>query len=131
MGQKYSQLSLEERSSITRWHATGDSIQKIAAALDRPASTVSRELKPNSSRKVGYKPSYAHEQARARRWRGSKLARQQTCEKTFSTALQRDGRPIAWPPPAFFWRRRYALHLRPPMNHTLPDLRILYMTTRP
>lgn len=76
MGQNYSQLSLEERCSIAQWYATGQSIQKIAAALDREPSTVSREMKRNAGLKVGYKPTYAHEQAKARRWRGSRLARQ-------------------------------------------------------
>jgi len=76
MGNHYKQLSLEERCSIAQWHATGQSNKEIAAALDRSSSTISRELKRNSGRKVGYKPAYAHEQARARRWRGSRLARQ-------------------------------------------------------
>jgi IS30 family transposase len=81
MGQKYSQLSLEERCSIAQWNSTGQSIQKIAAALDRSASTISREVRRNHGKKVGYKPSYAHEQAKARRWRGSRLARQPDLQK--------------------------------------------------
>lgn len=81
MGQKYSQLSLEERCSIAQCHGAGQSIQKIAAALDRPASTISREVKRNSGIKVGYKPSYAHEQAKSRRWHGSRLARQPDLQK--------------------------------------------------
>ena len=81
MGHKYSQLSLEERCSIAQWFASGQSIQKIAAALDRSASTVSREVKRNRGKKVGYKPSYAHEQSKARRWRGSRLARQPDLQK--------------------------------------------------
>ncbi len=81
MGQKYSQLSLEERCSIAQWHCAGQSIRKIAAALDRQPSTISREVKRNRGRKVGYKPSYAHEQAKARRWRGSRLARQPDLQK--------------------------------------------------
>ena len=81
MGQKYSQLSLEERCSIAQWNSIGQSIQKIAAALDRSASTISREVKRNHGKKVGYKPSYAHEQAKARRWRGSRLARQPDLQK--------------------------------------------------
>ena len=76
MGQKYSQLSLEERCSIAQWHGAGQSIRKIAAALDRQPSTVWREVKRNRGKKVGYKPSCADQQAKARRWRGSRLARQ-------------------------------------------------------
>jgi len=41
--------------------------------LDRAPSSVARELKRNSGAQVGYKPAYAQEQARARRWSGSKL----------------------------------------------------------
>lgn len=51
------------------------SSRPIAAALDRSTSSVSRELKRNSGSQVGYQPSYADEQARARRWRGSRLER--------------------------------------------------------
>lgn len=81
MGQKYSQLSLEERCSIAQWLSAGLSKRKIAAALDREASTIWREVNRNSGKKVGYKPSYAHEQAEARRWRGSRLARQPQLQK--------------------------------------------------
>ena len=81
MGHYYSQLSLEERCSIAHRHADGQSNRKIAAALDRPASTVSRELRRNSGVKVGYKPAYADEQAKARRWRGSRLERQPDLQK--------------------------------------------------
>jgi len=75
MGKKYKHLSLEERCQIARLHEDGQSLRQIAAALDRPPSTISRELKRNGGRRVGYKPSYAHEQARARRWTGSRLER--------------------------------------------------------
>ena len=74
MGERYAQLSLEERCSIARLRDAGQSIRQIAAALDRPPSTISRELNRNDS-KSGYKPSYAQEQARARRWSGARLER--------------------------------------------------------
>ncbi len=76
MGTFYDQLSLDERCTIASLRADGHSIGKIATRLDRSASTISRELKRNSGVQVGYKPGYADEQAWARRWRGSKLARQ-------------------------------------------------------
>lgn len=76
MGTKYKQLDIEERCEIARLRGSGASIRKIAAALDRPPSTVARELKRNGGRQVGYKASYAQEQAWCRRWRGSKLERQ-------------------------------------------------------
>ena len=75
MGQKYSQLGLEERIEIARLSSEGRSIRQIAAALDRAASSIARELKRNSGVQVGYKPAYAQEQTRARRWNGSKLDR--------------------------------------------------------
>ena len=75
MGKKYKHLSLEERCSIARLHEDGQSVGQIAAALDRSASTIAREIGRNSSRQQGYKPAYAHQQAQARRWTGSRLER--------------------------------------------------------
>ena len=75
MGKYYRQLSVEERCSIARLREAGQSIRQIAAALDRPASTISRELKRNAAAKGGYRPVYAEQQAKARRWTGSRLER--------------------------------------------------------
>jgi IS30 family transposase len=71
----YYQLTLEERCSIARLHEDGQSIRQIAAALDRSASTISRELKHNSGHTIGYRPVHAQERAAARRWSGSRLER--------------------------------------------------------
>src|SRR5215471_8213593 len=71
----YGHLSLEERCTIARLREAGQSCREIAAALDRSASTISRELKRNSGVHVGYQPTYAGKQAWARRWRGSRLER--------------------------------------------------------
>jgi transposase, IS30 family len=60
---RYTQLSLEERCSIARRHEAGQSIRQIATALDRQPSTVARELKRNTGRKIGYQPAYAQAQA--------------------------------------------------------------------
>jgi len=76
MGKSYAQLSLEERCEISRLQGNGCSLRQIAAAVDRAPSTISRELRRNSGCHVGYKPSYANQQARARRWTGSRLERQ-------------------------------------------------------
>jgi len=76
MGRRYKQLSLEERCEIARLQADGRSVRQMAAALDRPPSTISREIRRNRGRHVGYKPSYAHDQAKARRWTGSRLQRE-------------------------------------------------------
>lgn len=81
MGRAYVQLTLEDRCEIARRRADGQSIRKIAAALDRQPSSIARELKRNSGRKVGYKPTYAREQTRARRWKGSKLTRSPQLQK--------------------------------------------------
>jgi IS30 family transposase len=75
MARTYRQFSLEERCEIARLSAEGRSLRQIAAALDRAPSSVARELKRNGGVQVGYKPAYAEEQARARRWSGSKLDR--------------------------------------------------------
>lgn len=75
MGKRYDQLSLEERCKVAELHQAGHSIRQIAAALDRSPSSISRELKRNRGRQVGYKPAYAQEQAAARRWKGSRLER--------------------------------------------------------
>ena len=79
MGRSYKQLTLEERCTLAQLHASGHSIRQIAAALDRAASTISRELRRNRGagvRAALYRPAYADEQAWARRWSGSRLERQ-------------------------------------------------------
>ena len=78
MGTSYHQLTLEERCTIARLREAGQSLGQIAAALDRPTSTISRELKRNTGTKVGYQPAYAQELTRARRWSGSRLDRDET-----------------------------------------------------
>ena len=75
MARKYRQFSLEERCEITRLQAQGRSLRQIAAALDRSPSSISRELTRNSGSSLGYRPAFATEQAKARRWKGSKLDR--------------------------------------------------------
>ena len=70
----YGQLSLEERCTIARLQEAGQSCRQIAAAMDRSASTICRELKRNRGAQLGYRPAYAEDQAWARRC--SRLARQ-------------------------------------------------------
>jgi IS30 family transposase len=84
---------LEERCEIARLQADGRSIGQIAAALDRSASTISRELNRNRGREVGYKPSYAHEQTRARRWVGSRLERDPALRRAVLVRLARGWSP--------------------------------------
>jgi IS30 family transposase len=61
--------------------------------LDRAASTVARELKRNSGCRVGYKPSYANQQARARRWSGSRLEREAYLRQAVIERLARGWSP--------------------------------------
>ena len=75
MGRCYTHLNIEERCHIARLRTEAHSVRQIAASLDRKPSTLSRELKRNGSKTHGYQPRYADQQARARRWRGSKLER--------------------------------------------------------
>ena len=75
MGEHYGHFSLEERCKVTELRQAGRSLRQIAAALDRSPSSISRELKRNRGAQVGYKPTYAQEQAAARRWKGSRLER--------------------------------------------------------
>src|SRR6201981_4168492 len=82
MRRSYEQLSLEDRCEIARLSANGNSVRQIAAALDRSPSTISRELKRNRGRQMGSRPSYAEKQTRARRWKGSRLERDESLRAT-------------------------------------------------
>ena len=102
MGQKYSQITIEERCEISRLHSLGQTLRQIAASLDRAPSTIIRELKRNGSRTAGYQPSYAHQQARARRWAGSRLDRDSHLRAQVLSCLQQGWSPqqvsgrLAW-----------------------------------
>lgn len=93
MAKAYVQLALEDRCEIARLQAQGRSLRQIAAALDRAPSTIARELKRNRGRKVGYKPAYANQQARARRWSGSRLERETGLRQAVIERLQRGWSP--------------------------------------
>lgn len=93
MGTGYDQLSLEERCTISRLQAEGCSIRQIASSLDRAPSTISRELKRNAGRQVGYAPSWAATQTTARRWRGARLERDGNLREEVLEALSRGWSP--------------------------------------
>ncbi|MBM7486911.1 IS30 family transposase [Bradyrhizobium sp. USDA 3686] len=93
MGRTYKQLSLDDRCEIARLSANGGSVGQIAAALDRPPSTISRELRRNRGRQVGYKPSYAQQQTRARRWKGSRLEWDASLRREVLAGLSRGWSP--------------------------------------
>lgn len=93
MGKHYEQLSLEERCTISRLGQAGKTIRQIAAAMDRAPSTIARELKRNSGTQVGYRPSYAEQQAHSRCWRGSRLLRQPVLQALVLDRLARGWSP--------------------------------------
>jgi IS30 family transposase len=80
MGQGFRHFGIDERCQIAQRLEAGKSIREIAADMDRAPSSVAREVKRNGGRKR-YRASYATEQARARRWRGSRLARAPELQK--------------------------------------------------
>jgi IS30 family transposase len=93
MGTHYNHLELDARCSIARLHEDGQSKRQIAAALGRSPSTISRELKRNQGTQIGYKPGYAQEQARARRWTGSRLEHDEELRDTVLGGLKRGWSP--------------------------------------
>ena len=72
---KYRQLSIEERCRIAQLLQAGQSVRKIAAALDCQPSTISREIERNKGVQLGYQAGYAQQQTQARRWSGARLER--------------------------------------------------------
>ena len=92
MGKRFQHFDIEQRCEIARRRQAGESLRKIAAALDCAPSSVARELKRNASAK-GYQPSYARDQAWARRWRGSKLLRNQELQTRVRECLARGWSP--------------------------------------
>ena len=93
MGIRYWHLSIEERCELARLHRQGHSIRQISASLDRSPSTVARELKRNGSKTQGYQPSYAQQQAHARRWTGSRLERNEALRQRVLSRLQQGWSP--------------------------------------
>jgi IS30 family transposase len=89
---KYAHLSIEERCEIARRRDAGQSVRQVAAALDRSPSSIARELKRNSGADA-YRPSYASEQAQARRWRGCKLLRNPELQRLVLELLARGWSP--------------------------------------
>ncbi|MGY3693751.1 IS30 family transposase [Bradyrhizobium sp. USDA 3240] len=93
MGRTYKQLSLDDRCEIACLSANGSLVRQIAAALDRSPSTISRELSRNRSVQAGYKPNYAQQQMRARRWTGGRLEREPVLRRAVLQRLRRGWSP--------------------------------------
>lgn len=68
MGTYYSHLSSMEREEISRGLAAGWSVRAIARQLGRNGSTVSREVRRNAGRRMGYRGTVAQ-------WRAQRRAR--------------------------------------------------------
>ena len=93
MGRYYTHITIEERCQMAYLRAEGYSLRQIAATLDRTPSSIARELKRNGATTQGYQPRYADQQARARRWRGSKLERNGPLRDRVLTQLQHGWSP--------------------------------------
>ena len=76
MEKKYEQLTLDERCTISTLQREGKSLRQIGTALARSPSTISREIRRNSVKTMGYRPSYAEKMTLGRRWQGCRLERQ-------------------------------------------------------
>ena len=63
---RYQRLSLMEREELSRLLATGTSLRRIATALARAPSSLSRELTRHYASPVTYRAVAAHR--RAQRW---------------------------------------------------------------
>jgi transposase, IS30 family len=103
MGQRYRQFSIEERCEIARLQAEGRSIRQIAAALDRAPSSVARELKRNTAKTTGYTLANADRKAKARRWSGSRLDRDEVLRDAVLRQLRQ-----GWSPEQIVGRARRA-----------------------
>lgn len=86
MEQKYHHFTLKDRIVIASLQAQGRSVRQIATALDRAPSSISRELKRNLAAQ-SYKPVFANQQSKARRWTGSKLERNDALREGVLTGL--------------------------------------------
>jgi transposase, IS30 family len=93
MGHRYRQLDIEERCEIARLSAEGRSLGQIAAALDRAPSSIGRELKRNRGAEDRYNPGFAQQQARARRWSGSRLDRDAVLRESVLSQLAQGWSP--------------------------------------
>ena len=75
-------LSLEDREEISRGLVAGESFRKIAEMLDRPTSTISREVKRNGGRDV-----YRAAAADRATWQRAKRPRQTVFETNLVLAM--------------------------------------------
>ena len=72
---RYRQLTSEERYALSTLRKQGYSMRRIARALDRAPSTISREVRRNRRKDGGYRAFTANQRARARRSRSRRNQR--------------------------------------------------------
>jgi IS30 family transposase len=84
---KYHHLTQEERVKISMLKQSKSSTTEIALALDRPKSTISRELKRNQAPPGQYWPDTAQTLALDRRRRGSRLDKDEALKDFVITKL--------------------------------------------
>ena len=77
----YTHFTLNERKYLQESLETGDSIRKIAKALRRSPSTISREIKRNWSKKINH---YHHWAAQIKYWE-----RRKSCHLSFLATKDR------------------------------------------
>ena len=120
-------LTLAERETISRAVVVGESIRAIAKMLDRPASTISRELKRNAGREA-YRAAAADERAwrRAERPKFCKMDLRERLLETVAAKLR-----LQWSPEQIsgWLKRRYP---NTPSMHISHETiyRSLFMQTR-
>lgn len=84
----YKQLSYDERVKLAMLRQSESSITKIAEAMGRPKSTVSRELRRNEAPPGEYWPDTAQTLSRERRRRGSRIDRCEALKDFVTTQLR-------------------------------------------
>lgn len=114
-------LSFAEREEIAILRAQGHGVRAIARQLDRPACTISRELRRNVARRNGapeYRATTAqwHADRSAQRPKPAKLAGNPVLQNYVQDRLagmiaRPDGMPIVGP--KVLWKARRAVHRQP------------------
>ena len=115
MERHYKQLGIVERCEISRLHKEGHSKRKIAEALHRSPSTITREIKRNCLGEGEYEPAEANMIALSKRWKGSKLDRDDKLRNTVLDLLKR-----GWSP------EQVAGHLKQEMGRSVVSYETIY-----
>lgn len=84
---KYHQLTIEERKKIAMLRQSEPSLAKIAAAINRSKSTISRELRRNQSPPGEYWPDTAQALTLARKMRICRIDRDHVLKEFITTKL--------------------------------------------